>query len=1392
MLQYDLKAQWILKTTVFHRLLLVLVISVATNLDTIYSQVDNMSYQELLTNFKSPDYSLWGEVPLWWWEADSISKERITWELETLAAKGVKSVCPIQRSPARTYPESFSEKWWDMFEYTHKECKRLGMSLWLYDQVGYGQYGWLEKAAAQVGNTDTYVVEFYTKTSLLNSTGKVEIQIGKGEVLGARAYPVVNNIAIDEESIDVFHDVKDGEFSWNAPTDEEWKVAIMVLEPYTSFYLNEAATDVFIQQLYERVEETVGRDAMGKSFVGIFQDEHPVTPRDLYVKELADTFKVMFGYEIERAIPALHFDVGDKTPMYRNNYFDAYLAIVEKTYWRKIYDWITDRNLLTSHDNWGRLNIYNHSQGYIDYFRTQRWFTAPGFDDWGQNTIENRNYYDTKIASSISRLYNRPRVWAEVFHSSGWGRTTEQNLSWLSALYAFGANIYDEHGLYYALNAGTWEHAAGDPHWRQPYWKYFQEVSNWVTRMSYVMSQGSSVADIAVHYPVTSVLGEIDRGNIDFNYYMKLSRAIFDKGMDNDIIDDESILKSHIESGKLKINGNEYQALVFGAEKTIRLSVLEKCLELLKDGGTVLFFGSLPTATTENGENDEKLKVLLREILGEPSGSDESNLLLQKYFGSGGYAAFITDIPEILPVLLSKNIKMDFEYDGEGVYMAHRKIGDVNVYLLQNINKDAIEFNGRFRTGGNPEIWNAFTGKIQKIDNFEKDGEYTKVNLKLEGNIAHLVVFRPGSNTRPAKTIADKPVQWIEKILSKDWSFSIIPTLDNEWGDFSWPPSKDKIGLEVREFKYKEETGNSGLNLHWYLPGFNDSDWETALYSSGPYWLMLEGIPNDPGLVQSVLNDMENIQAGNELLSQGEKYSWKKLIFSKKIGLGKPSPWGGHSGYPDGHFDKNFINYPNGRKLLFTIICVETNQSYGLNVKLRNSGVRLWVNGEEQAFQGSVGNLPLIKGCNKVLLELPDGEGGELYVQKQPPVLSGANVYPELGNADWIWFGNTEGAYFRKSFDISGLPESAYLTITAVSGFRLFINGQKVEEDIGPWATWKYPKTVDIAPFLCEGKNEIAIWGQFLKELHVSYPESFKGLIAAIKIISETGDISVLMTDKTWKGSIYELEGWNTLNFNDSGWENVEIKGQAISDPWGVEFLKNIGGSTTPPRPLSISLQSPEIEVFDELPDIVYDVKRNSSHRVGWYRFKAPPGLKGMTLNSLNDAIVWVDGNEQTVINGKVFIDNPPSGISTVAIRMDLQRGEYYGAPFTQPIGLELKGGLIQEGSWENFSMPYYSGIGVYKQNISIGMDEIEKKVVLDLGEVIASAEVFVNGKSAGVRVANPFKYDLSQMLKTGENTIEIRVANTLAPHYTVPMKTINLGPTKSGLIGPVELKIAD
>jgi hypothetical protein len=40
--------------------------------------------------------------------------------------------------------------------------------------------------------------------------------------------------------------------------------------------------------------------------------------------------------------------------------------------------------------------------------------------------------------------------------------------------------------------------------------------------------------------------------------------------------------------------------------------------------------------------------------------------------------------------------------------------------------------------------------------------------------------------------------------------------------------------------------------------------------------------------------------------------------------------------------------------------------------------------------------------------------------------------------------------------------------------------------------------------------------------------------------------------------------------------------------------------------------------------------------------------------------------------------------------------------------------------------------------------------------------EVIVNGKSAGVRLWAPYQMEITDLLKSGENTIEMRVANTL------------------------------
>lgn len=112
-------------------------------------------------------------------------------------------------------------------------------------------------------------------------------------------------------------------------------------------------------------------------------------------------------------------------------------------------------------------------------------------------------------------------------------------------------------------------------------------------------------------------------------------------------------------------------------------------------------------------------------------------------------------------------------------------------------------------------------------------------------------------------------------------------------------------------------------------------------------------------------------------------------------------------------------------------------------------------------------------------------------------------------------------------------------------------------------------------------------------------------------------------------------------------------------------------------------------------------------------------------------------------------------------------------------------------GAARRVALPTYSGLGVYTQTLTLSAADLSAPLTLDLGQVLVAAEVFVNGKSAGVRLARPFTFDLFGLLRAGDNTLEVRVANTIAPHYTT-IPSLAQGPTESGLIGPVSLYRAE
>jgi len=53
-----------------------------------------------------------------------------------------------------------------------------------------------------------------------------------------------------------------------------------------------------------------------------------------------------------------------------------------------------------------------------------------------------------------------------------------------------------------------------------------------------------------------------------------------------------------------------------------------------------------------------------------------------------------------------------------------------------------------------------------------------------------------------------------------------------------------------------------------------------------------------------------------------------------------------------------------------------------------------------------------------------------------------------------------------------------------------------------------------------------------------------------------------------------------------------------------------------------------------------------------------------------------------------------------------------------------------------------------------------DKRVFLDLGDVQVIAEVMVNGKDLGILWKPPFRVDITDALKQGDNALEIRVVN--------------------------------
>lgn len=172
------------------------------------------------------------------------------------------------------------------------------------------------------------------------------------------------------------------------------------------------------------------------------------------------------------------------------------------------------------------------------------------------------------------------------------------------------------------------------------------------------------------------------------------------------------------------------------------------------------------------------------------------------------------------------------------------------------------------------------------------------------------------------------------------------------------------------------------------------------------------------------------------------------------------------------------------------------------------------------------------------------------------------------------------------------------------------------------------------------------------------------------------------------------------------------------------------------------------------LPGVLpYDLKPVVEAPVGWYRFTAPPGLRSMRIVARGRVQAWAGGSEMALQAGPLRTDGASECKASVtqtqdrpvvvALRIEQTTGCYAGAALPEPIVLECGAGQTTPGDWSKLgTLETYSGGAWYRKGLVLSPDQAVGRVMLNLGEVAATAEVRVNGELAAIRVAPPWRVE--------------------------------------------------
>lgn len=579
--------------------------------------------------------------PFLWMKGQS--REYLKKQLLQLSRSGIASIC----LESRTHPDFCGDGWWSDLDIIFEEAKRLGITVWLFDDKHCPTGSANGTMATKYQHLRGWHIaeRHFDVIGGGSGTFMVEPFSSEDEFLGVCAFErgELDNELLGEPHVE-FCRVKNQWGEYNLPKGV-WRI-------FTLFktragiknivdVINPLSVKCLIDEVYEKHYARYSH-LFGNIIAGFFSDEPYFGNNAVgYVNEmigyynnrlgiaglgypwrddLPNLISENFSFDVLSWLPALWYDAGNVGKEFRAVYMDKITSLYSKCFSGQLGDWCEKHgveyigHVVEDNGTHARLGY-----GTGHYFRSMEGQSMAGIDvvfncvqpgfahydnaaccEGGYTNSAFFHYVLGQLAASDAKLSPKKggRSVCEIFGAYGWAEDIPM-MKWLVDFFLVrGINHFIPHAF-----SPIFPDKDCPPHFGvqglDPQYEGFCKLMDYTNKMADLLSNGERVAKVAVMYDAEL---EWSNRNGKFTSMEVICKKLLDNHICYDIIPSYLLDKATVEQGKIKVDNLEYTCLAIGAAEYYPTNINSVFTNIKNRGATVLF--------VEEGAEDDFIRKI--------------------------------------------------------------------------------------------------------------------------------------------------------------------------------------------------------------------------------------------------------------------------------------------------------------------------------------------------------------------------------------------------------------------------------------------------------------------------------------------------------------------------------------------------------------------------------------------------------------------------------------------------------------------------------------------------------------------------------------------------------------------------------------------------------------